>query len=174
MTARWRGRGALSVVMAAFWIVVLATPVAASDAPEPPYASLGDLPAPQSGPIDVEKSGSVAEVSVGGDHTSVFAYVYSSDAEPRQVGPHELEDGGFKVDLLLLPAGEHTVVVLDGDGDTVGWDSMETTAEESTARPESDDGGAPLGWIALAVLVLGGVGWLGWSGRRRFEKEEVI
>lgn len=173
-----RGRHPVSKAALTATIGVLLALVAphahAAEVPEPPFPDAEAVPQAQSGPVEVEKSGSVALASVGDDHTSVFAYVYTADDQPQAVGWQELEEGTFKIDLLLLPAGDHAIVVLDEDGETVGWDTMATTADESTAQPlettEETGGIGPLTWIALAGLLVAGAGWAGLLYRRRRDR----
>ncbi|MCW4458814.1 bifunctional UDP-sugar hydrolase/5'-nucleotidase [Microbacterium sp. MPKO10] len=143
---------------------------------EPAPVDETDIPDAAAGGIetvDEAQAGDTITINVGADRAGewVSVWLYST--------PIQLSDGWVQVDadgnveVTIpddVPAGEHRIVVLDANGDVIGWQDITITAAEGAgggdgAANASDDlprTGAeasellPFALIALGLMTLGG------------------
>ncbi|KHL14196.1 hypothetical protein CLV56_2566 [Mumia flava] len=156
--------------------------------PSAPFPDDAGFTARNAGDLEAVRDGTLITVTVAEAEPGAWIYLYAY-SEPIGVGWIQLDqDRSFTVDVAALPAGDHTLAVLDAAGALVGWTPVSVpgvadpvglapaaTPTEVTLAPvaaaPSEPWLAPADWVLLLagalVLVLAGAARL--SLRRRLE-----
>jgi hypothetical protein len=115
--------------------------------PAPPAADGTGLTAENAGRVSGVQDGTVVTLTLAGAAPGTWVYLYAY-SEPTAVGWVQVDaNRQVKVDVGLLPAGEHKIAVLDAEGELVGWTGatvpeavvVTTTAEDAAGAEEAEE-----------------------------------
>lgn len=118
-------------------LVPTAAPVGVPAAPFPDASGL--TPA-NSGSVSGTQDGTIVTITIpsvdAGDWVYLYAYS-TTEAKSIAVGWVQTDSARqVKVDVALLPAGQHKLALIGSDGVLIGWTSATVTADETLVEPE--------------------------------------
>lgn len=97
------------------------SPTPPSTVPDAPAATGDELTATNAGDVTGAQDGTVVTLTLPGTKPGDWVYLYAY-SEPVPVGWVQVDAARqVRVDVALLPAGEHKIAVLDADGRLIGW-----------------------------------------------------
>lgn len=140
-------------------VISATSPTPPSTVPGAPAATGDGLTADNAGDVVGAQDGTVVTITLPAAQPGDWVYLYAySDPVPVgwvQVDAHRQ----VKVDVSLLPAGEHKIAVLDADGNLIGWTGATVAGAEevvatddgvTTAGGAASEGDAPAATAAAA------------------------
>lgn len=108
--------------------------------PAAPFPDASGLTAANSGSVTGEQDGTIVTITIPSVDAGDWVYLYAySTTEAKSIAVGWVQTDSvrqIKVDVALLPAGQHKLALIGSDGVLIGWTGATVTADETLVEPE--------------------------------------